>query len=197
MKKKLYFDETVNLDPDELFIFIFNGKVREYHGYNLTSGFIAAVIPDVKLDKNDLDFKVFEFNAEFRLIKIGKYDRKKHGINANYKIDCRELFEKTLKDLYIRLNVFEKFKIDYDKGESILHRMKFREKLIYFLIFSIPSMVFGYYLNNWTKKTPESNNIFIDKNIAKPDSIPKQSFQEIENSRLSDSTINTNKYHKD
>lgn len=189
MKKKLYFDKTVNIDTFKLFIYIFNGKVREYHGFDLATGFIATVVPNVKLGKNDLDFKIFELNSEFQLIKIGKYDRKKHGIDANYKIECRDLFEKTLKDMYVRLNVFEKFKIDYDKGESILHRMKFKEKLVYFIIFSLPSMVFGYYLNNWTKKAPDSitttdsNNKLNDKNTIELDSLQKQSIQSLENSR--------------
>jgi hypothetical protein len=189
LKKKLYFDKTVNLDDFELFIYIFNGKLREYHGFDLATAIISSIIPNGNPENVNQDYHIFEFDSEITLTKVSKYDRKKLGTKANYKIDSTALFEKTLKDVYIKLNAIEKFIIDYDKGKSILHRMKFKEKLIYFVLISIPSMFLGYLLSNWTNKSPDRNNNTIEKRIIEPDSLIDLSSREKELSRLNDSTI--------
>lgn len=156
MKKKLYFDNTVNIETIEISILIANGKIREYHGLNFTNYFVASMIPNPNIKKGDFDYKTIEMQEDFRLSKVDKYDRKKKGIKANYKIDCYELFQLTLKDVYLNLSFIEKFRIDYAKNQTIFHEMKFKQKLVYFLLFSIPALLIGYFLNKSGKQM--SNN---------------------------------------
>jgi hypothetical protein len=170
MKKRIYFDKTVNINPYEISILIKNGKIREYHGFNLTNYFVASMIPNPNIQEGDLDYKTIELEEDFKLLKVGKYDKKKKGIKANYKIECSELFQLTLKDVYIKLNFIEKFLIDFDKKQTTFHEMKFKQKLIYYLIFSIPLLFIGYYLNNsgiLTNKKPtiETPVESVEKNL--------------------------------
>jgi hypothetical protein len=148
MKKRLYFDKTVKIDPVKIYVLIENAKIREYHGVNLTNLYVASVIPNPNIKEGDLDYKSIEMNEDFNLSKVGKYDRKKEGIKANYKIECHELSKLTFKDVYLNLNFIEKFRIDYAKKQTTFHEMKFKQKFIYFLIFSIPALFIVYYLNN-------------------------------------------------
>lgn len=148
MKKRLFFDKTVDFENLKLFIVISGGKVREYHGFDIASRFISDVIPNSNTNKNDLNYKVFEINADFKLEKVSRYDRRKNNIKGNYKIDCLELTEKTLKDVYIRLNFIEKFNYDYIKKQTIFHKMKFKQKIIYLFFISIPLLLIGYLINN-------------------------------------------------
>lgn len=148
MKKRLYFDETVSIETDKLYVIIHDNKIREYHGFNLTTSFISVIMPNPNIKQSDLDYKVFELNDDFKLKKIGRYDRNKRKIKANYQIDSNELFQLTMKDVFIRLNFIEKFFIDYAKKESIFHEMKFKQKVLFFFLFSIPALLIGYFLNN-------------------------------------------------
>ena len=148
MKKRLFFDKTVDFENLKHFIVISGGKVREYHGFDIASRFISDVIPNSNTNKNDLNYKVFEINADFKLEKVSRYDRRKNNIKGNYKIDCLELTEKTLKDVYIRLNFIEKFNYDYIKKQTIFHKMKFKQKIIYLFFISIPLLLIGYLINN-------------------------------------------------
>jgi len=126
MIKELYFDETIKIGRS-LYILIDNGKIREYDGANFIQFWLHG--------HPQPEFKTFELNSDFKLIKISKYDRKKLNIKANYKVDSHDLISHLLKDCYIKLSHFEKFKIDYSKKESILHKMNFNQKLISVLAF--------------------------------------------------------------
>lgn len=142
MRKRLYFDNTVKISPYEVSVLIQNGRIREYYGFNFTNHFIASIIPNPNIQEGDLDYKTIEMDEDFTLSKVGKYDREKSGIKANYKIECHELFQLTLKDVYLRLNFFEKFIIDYAKKESIFHQVKFAQKLLIVLLLTIPTALF-------------------------------------------------------
>lgn len=148
MKKRVHFDETVKIDPIKIYILIENGKIREYHGINLTNVFVASIIPNPNIKEGDFDYKMVEMDEDFTLSKVGKYDRNNKGIKANYKIECHELFQFTFKEVYINLRIIDKFRIDYAKRQTIFHEMKFKQKIIYFLIFSIPTLFIGYLFNN-------------------------------------------------
>lgn len=148
MKKRLYFDETVNIETDKLYVIIHDGKIREYHGYDLTTVFVAFILPNGNIKKSDLDFKLFELDDNFTLKKVGRYDRKKGKIKAKYQIDSHQLMQLTMKDVYIRLNFIEKFLIDFKKKETIFHQMKFKQRFIVFLLISLPLLFIGYFINN-------------------------------------------------
>jgi hypothetical protein len=142
MRKRLYFDNTVKIRPYEISVLIKNGKIREYYGFNFTNYFVASIIPNPNIQKGDFDYKTVEMNEDFTLSKVGKYDRKKSDINANYKIECHELLQLTFKDVYFRLNFIEKFIIDYAKKESIFHQVKFARKLLILVLLTIPTALF-------------------------------------------------------
>lgn len=167
MKKRLFFDKTVDFEDLKLFILISGGKVREYHGFDLASSFISAVIPNSNTNENDLNYKVFEMNADFKLEKVSRYDKRKNNIKGNYKIDCFELTEKTLKDVYIKLNILEKFNYDYIKKQTVFHKMKLKQKIVYLIFISIPLLLIGYLLNNSgikTNKLQKNNETTIANN---------------------------------
>ncbi|SEE66423.1 hypothetical protein SAMN04487765_3678 [Tenacibaculum sp. MAR_2010_89] len=157
MRKKLYFDETFKIGRS-LHILINNGKIREYEG--------ADFMPLILHGQPQPEFKTFELNSDFKLIKVSKYDRKKLNIKANYQVDCHYLRGKFLKDSYIKLNVIEKFIINYSKKESILHKMNFNQKLISVLAFVTIPFLFMLGWNHFMNK--ESNDS--KSQIPNPDS---------------------------
>ncbi|NQY30710.1 MAG: hypothetical protein HRT69_14730 [Flavobacteriaceae bacterium] len=147
MRKKLHFDGSFNVNRS-LYILIDNGEIREYEG--------ADFSPLIIFGKPQPEFKTFYLKLDFKLIKVSKYDQKKLNIKANYKIECNYFLSVFLITTpYIKLNSFEKFRIDYSKKESILHKMNFNQKLISALSFvTIPflfSVLLSYCTNNNTK----------------------------------------------
>ncbi len=180
MKKKLHFDETFKIGRS-LYILIDNGRIREYEG--------ADFMPLILNGEPQPVYKTFELNSEFKLIKVSKYDQKKLNIKANYKVDCRYLMGKFLKDSYIKLNWFEKFMIDYSKEESILHKMNFNQKLISVLSFvTLPflfMLAWNHFINNDYKdsqtQTPNPDLKTINQErkvpINKADSVSTQTIK--------------------
>lgn len=180
MRKKLHFDETFKIGRS-LYILIDSGKIREYEG--------ADFMPLILHGHPQPEFKTFELNSDFKLIKVSKYDRKKLNIKANYKVDCHYLMGKFLKDSYINLNVFEKFMIDYSKKESILHKMNFNQKLISVLSFVTVPFLFMLGWNHFINKdsndfqnqspNPDSKTINqeIKTPIIKADSVSTQTIK--------------------
>lgn len=160
MRKKLHFDETFKIGRS-LYILIDSGKIREYEG--------ADFMPLILHGHPQPEFKTFELNSDFKLIKVSKYDRKKLNIKANYKVDCHYLMGKFLKDSYINLNVFEKFMIDYSKKESILHKMNFTQKILGLIFISIPLLFFGSLIKSCENQNPKND---FDQS-KKPDLITK------------------------
>ncbi|MDE5424118.1 hypothetical protein L3073_18035 [Ancylomarina sp. DW003] len=146
----------MDIETIEISILIENGKIREYHGLNFTNYFVASMIPNPNIQEGDFDYKTIEMNEDFKLSKVAKYDSKKNGIKANYKVECHELYQSTFKDVYVNLNFIEKFRIDYAKKQTIFHEMKFKQKLVYFLLFSIPALFIAYLLNNSGKLTTKN-----------------------------------------
>lgn len=158
MKKDLYFDKTWQLKY--LSIEIIDGKIRKYHGGDFTPAILFG---------GSVPLKTFELKSDFTLEKIHKYDRKKSGINANYKIDCPELFQKILKPCYIRLNPIEKFIIDYTKNESFIQKAEIKKMIIvsaFVSIFvTIPTSLITNLLSNQNKKELINEN----KSVVKTD----------------------------
>jgi len=142
MRKKLFFDDTFRINRS-MYILIDNGKIREYDGANF--------IPFILNGTPQPEFKIFEINSDFELVKLSKYDQKKLNINANYKVDCHYLLSKLLKDSHIKLNPIEKFRIDYSKKESVFHKMNFNQKLIAFICFSLLPLLIGFTWNYFAK----------------------------------------------
>jgi hypothetical protein len=131
MRKKLYFDKTFSIGIP-MYILIDNGKIREFDGANFVTFFLKGMNPK---------FKLFKLNSDFSLERVSKYDKKKNGINANFKIICADLFSNILKETYIRLNPLEKFIIDYSKKETIFHNMNFTQKLLIAILITIPTAI--------------------------------------------------------
>jgi len=121
MKKELHFDEIFDIGIS-MYILIENGKIRKYEG--------ADFIPLMVYGKPQFEFKTFEIDSDFELIKLSKHERKKLNISANYRVECDYLFAKFIKHSYIKLNPFEKFKIDYSKKQTLFHKMIFIKDLM-------------------------------------------------------------------
>jgi hypothetical protein len=180
MRKKLYFDNTVSLITP-MYIFIDNGKIREFDGADLTPAIFSG---------KPIIYETHYTDSNFELIKVSNYDRKKQKINANYQIKSDYLFSKFLKDTYINLNFFEKFLIDYHKKQSVFHKMNFNQKLISTLFFvTIPFLftVTWNYFENKSKiieatQSPKPDSIKINHDIKtlkiKADSISVQKIKE-------------------
>jgi len=168
MKKRIYFDKTVDLESRKFYVVIHDGKVREYHGINLVTVFVVSMIPNPNRKKGDLEFKSFEMNADFKLIKVGKYDKKKYQIKAKYKIECKDLSDLTMKDAYVRLNFLERFIIDYDKKDTVFHRIKLKQQIVTTLFVAIPTaiiiMLFGLFFkkDNNQSSNPSVNKVYND-----------------------------------
>lgn len=130
IKKKIYFDNTWNIK--NLYIVIVNGKIRQFYG-----GHYSRVILFGGYIKNEL----IEIDTDFTLTKVPKYDRKLNGIKANYRIECYYLLQNLIKPTYIRLNIFEKFIIDFSKKETLFQTEKFKLIALTTLIFTIPTSI--------------------------------------------------------
>ena len=147
MRKKLHLE---GLNNSDIYVKIIDGKIRELEGYNLMKSLITGKYSE---------FELFETKADFTLEKTSKYDQKKLNIKANYKIESHFLLSKLVKDCYVKLNIFEKFFIDYSKKESILHKMNMNQRLIGLIVISIPLLFIGgfikscFFQNNKNEKT--------------------------------------------
>jgi len=148
MKKNLYFDKTWQLK--HLSIEIINGKIRKYHGGNFTPSVLFG---------GSVPLKTFELKSDFTLEKVNKYDRKNSGIDANYKIECPELFQKLLKPCYVRLNPIEKFRIDYSKKESFIQKAEIKKYIFVSLIVTIPTSVLTTFIVNMVPQNKDKINI--------------------------------------
>lgn len=146
MTKKLYFDKTWQLNCN-LTIEIINGKIRKYDGGNFTPAILLG---------GSVKREIFELKSDFTLEKVHRYDRKKSGIDANYKIECGELFNKLIKPCYIRLNPIEKFIIDYSKKESFIQKAEIKKMIIVSLIVTIPTSILTTFLVNQLQINKES-----------------------------------------
>ena len=138
MIKKLYFDKTWQLNCN-LTIEIIDGKIRKYNGGNFTPAILLG---------GSVKREIFELKSDFTLEKVHRYDRKKSGIDANYRIECGELFNKLIKPCYIRLNPIEKFIIDYSKKETIFHEVKLKQLIVIGLFVTLPIGLLIFYLSN-------------------------------------------------
>lgn len=134
MKKKLYFGRNV-IGLNKLKILIKNGKIREYYGTDFMGVMLYG--SKYKLDK----YATHYIDEEFKIEKVSKYDRKLDKIKANYKIDCKYLCSQFMFDPYIKLNIFEKLIIDFQKKESLFHKMKFSHYVVVFFCFTIPTIL--------------------------------------------------------
>jgi hypothetical protein len=182
MRKKLHFDQSFKIGRS-LYIFIDNGKIREYEG----ADFMPLILNGQPLP----EFKTYELNSDFKLIKVSKYDQKKLQIKANYKVDCSYLKGKFLKDSYIKLNLFEKFKIDYSKKESILHKMNFNQKLISVISFvTIPF----FFMLAWNHLT---SNDSIDPKIQKNEQNTIKQNSNVMINKIDSISIQTVQFEKD
>ncbi len=146
MIKKLYFDKTWQLN-NHLTIEIINGKIRKYNGGNYTPAILFG---------GSVKREIFELKTDFTLEKIHRYDRKKSGIAANYRIDCMELTQKLLKPCYIRLNPIEKFIIDYSKNESFIQKAEIKKMVIVSLLVTIPTSILTTFLVNQLQVNKDS-----------------------------------------
>jgi hypothetical protein len=177
MRKKLYFDKTVSLITP-MYILIDNGKIREFEGADLTPAIFSG---------KSVIYETHYTNSDFEIIKLSKYDRKKQEINANYQIKSNYLFSNFIKDTYINLNIFEKFLIDYDKKQSVFHKMNFNQKLISTLFFVTIPFLFTVTWNYFENKSKKIEAI----QSPKPDSTKIN--QEIKIPKIKADTISTQK----
>jgi hypothetical protein len=177
MRKKLYFDKTVSLITP-MYILIDNGKIREFEGADLTPAIFSG---------KSVIYETHYTNSDFEIIKLSKYDRKKQEINANYQIKSNYLFSNFIKDTYINLNFFEKFLIDYDKKQSVFHKMNFNQKLISTLFFVTIPFLFTVTWNYFENKSKKIEAI----QSPKPDSTKIN--QEIKIPKIKADTISTQK----
>jgi len=148
MKKKLYFDNKIDTDIDFI-IEIHGGKIRNFKGYNMHDAMLDALLNG----KTDGEIRLIniETKSDFTLEKLTKYDKRKFGIKANYRINSKEISQYILRGAYIKLNFIEHTRLKFDKKETVFHRMKITEKIAYAVIISIPLLLIGYGLNNFDK----------------------------------------------
>ena len=155
MKKKLYFDNKINTDIDFI-IEIHGGKIRNFKGYNMHDSMLEALFSGGLVENGKIRLINLETKSDFTLEKLTKYDKKKFGIKANYKINSKEISQYILRRAYIKLNFIEYARLKFDKKETVFHRMKITEKIAYAVIISIPLLLIGYGLNNFDKLNTNS-----------------------------------------
>jgi len=160
MKKKLYFDKTWQLK--HLSIEIINGKIRKYHGGDFTPAILFG---------GSVKMETFELKSDFTLEKVLRYDRKKSGIDANYRIECGELFKKLIKPCYIRLNPIEKFIIDYSKKESFIQKAEIKKMIIVSAFVSIFVTIPTSLLTNLLSNQNKTERINENKSVVKTDTM--------------------------
>lgn len=161
MIKKLYFDKTWQLNCN-LTIEIIDGKIRKYNGGNFTPAILLG---------GSVKREIFELKSDFTLEKVHKYDRKKSGIAANYKIECGELFNKLIKPCYIRLNPIEKFIIDYSKKESFIQKAEIKKMIIVSAFVSIFVTIPTSLITNLLSNQNKTERIKENKSVVKTDTI--------------------------
>jgi hypothetical protein len=177
MRKKLFFDKTVSLHTP-MYILIKNGKIREFDGADLTPAIFRG---------KPITFEIHETNTDFELIKVSKYDRKKQNISANYQIKCNYLFSKFVKDTYIKLDLFDKFKIDYAKKQTVYHKMNFYQKIISFVVFGL----LAFFAKEIYQSIPNKENNIEQTHLPKPESTTIN--QEMNVPKIKADTISTQK----
>lgn len=132
MKKKLFFRENIQLKPIEFKILIDHGKIREFEGFHLLKAMLVG---------GRVEIKTFYLNSDFNLVKVTKYDQNKQKLKANFQIKSHELDSYLAQDVFIKLNYFEKFKIDYAKNEDVFHKMNLTQRLLTLILFTIPGAI--------------------------------------------------------
>jgi|GEM_PF-3471776 len=151
MKKKLYFDNKIDTDIDYS-IEIHGGRIRNFKGHNMAESMIKTILNGGIIDDEIIKPLDIEKDFEFTIEKIKKYDKIKFGIKGNYIIKSKAISQYILVKTYIKLNLIEKFKIDYSKGETVFHKMNLLEKIITTFIFPLIIGLIIFYLTVYSTK---------------------------------------------
>jgi hypothetical protein len=161
MKKLIHFDKNSKINVKS-YVLIKNGKIKEYRGINIVGNLYF---------KTPVKNVIEELDETFELFFISKFERKRTETAGNYELICHSI-SKNFADrkIYLKLNFIEKFIIDYSKEQSVFHEMKFKQKLIYAIIFIFIPFIFMFlwnYFTNNNSKTSQSqrpNPDFITNN---------------------------------
>ena len=147
MKKKLYFDNKIDTDIDFI-IEIHGGKIRNFKGYNMHDAMLDALLNG----KTDGEIRLLniETKSDFTLEKLTKYDKKKFGIKANYRINSKEISQYILRGAYIKLNPIEKTRINFSKKETVFHEVKLKQLIVIGMFVTLPVGLLIVYLSNPT-----------------------------------------------
>ncbi len=132
MKKKHFFKENIQLKSIEFKILIDHGKIREFEGFHLLQAMLVG---------GRVEIKTFYLNSDFELVKVTKYDQYKLKLKANFQIKSHELDSYLAQDVFIKLNFFEKLKIDYAKNEDVFHKMNLTQRLLILILITIPGAI--------------------------------------------------------
>jgi len=157
MKKKIYFDNKIDTDIDFI-IDIHGGKIRNFKGYNMHDSMLEALLSGGLVENGVIRLINIETKSDFTLEKLTKYDKEKFGIKANYRISSKEILQYILRGAYIKLNFFEHVRINFDKKETVFHRMKISEKIAFAVIISLPLLLIDYGLNRLDRLNIKSPN---------------------------------------
>ena len=154
MKKKLYFDNKIDTDID-FSIEIHGGKIRNFKGYNMHDVMLDALLNGKT--EGEIRLLNIETKSDFTLEKLTKYDNRKFGISANYRIESKEISQYTLRGAYVKLNFIEYTQLKFDKKETVFHNMNITEKIITAFIFPLIVGILILYLTVYSTKENKKN----------------------------------------